>query len=319
MSGQAHWMKEAKHFGVMVHYISKTQPRSGEHEQDFNRMIDGFNLDKFMNQLKYTGADWLIFTLGQNTGYYCSYNRYLEGIAPGFCSRRDLGLEIAVRVKEADMKFIAYLPAEVDGNEKLRGPFGWDLHPSDKSEFMIRYMAFVKDYAVKFGHLLDGWWFDGCYNTSEKKFTRTKGWDNSRFDRDLWFTNARSGNPKAAISMNPGANNMEYVFDIEDYLAGEALFGIYPPEHLPNGMQPHVLFWMDCKWGHYWHGPGEIEVPKVSEEELYEFIAACKQMGAAATINIGIYEDGSLAEESVEMLHSVSKRLDEMASNTSTE
>ncbi|KRF43665.1 alpha-L-fucosidase [Paenibacillus sp. Soil787] len=311
MSGNAIWMKEVKHFGVMVHYLSHTQPRSGEHEQDFNRMIDKFDMETFMEQFNHSGADWLIFTLGQNTGYYCSYNKYLESIAPGCCSRRDLALELAVRVKESGNKFIAYLPTEVDANvEKLREAFGWDLHPSDKSEFMKKYMIFVKEYSDKFGRLADGWWFDGCYNAAEKSFLRTREWDNTRFDRDLWFAAVRSGNSEAAISMCPGANSMNYVFDTEDFLAGEADFGKYPPEELPTGMQPHVLFWLDCSWGH-WDAPGEIVPPKVSEDELYEYIVACKMRGAAATINIGIYEDGSMAEKSVEMLHRVSKRLDE--------
>ena len=175
---------------------------------------------------------------------------------------------------------------------------------------MQKYMMFVKEYSDKFGRLADGWWFDGCYNAAEKSFLRTREWDNTRFERDLWFAAVRSGNPEAAISMCPGANSMKYVFDTEDFLAGEVDFGKYPPEELPAGMQPHALFWLDCSWGH-WDAPGEIVPPKVSEDELYEYIVACKMRGAAVTINIGIYEDGSMAEKSVEMLHRVSKRLDE--------
>lgn len=311
MSGNAAWMKDANHFGVMVHYLSHTQPRSGEHEADFNRMVDRFNMPKFMEQIKYTGADWLIFTLGQNTGYYCSYNKFLESIVPGSCSKRDLGLEVAARVKEAGMRFIAYLPTELDASvDRMREAFGWDAHPSDKSEFMGKYMEFVREYANKFGSLIDGWWYDGCYNADEKDFVRTKGWNNARFDQELWFAASRAGNPEAAIAMCSGANGLKYVFETEDYLAGEASFGTYPPAVLPGGMQPHALFWIDCAWGH-WEAPGEIVQPKVTEDELYEFILSCKQTGAAVTINIGIYEDGSLAEKSVEMLHRVAKRLDD--------
>lgn len=110
--------------------------------------------------------------------------------------------------------------------------------------------------------------------------------------------------------MCPGANSMKYVFDMEDFLAGEADFGKLPNEELPAGMQPHALFWLDCAWGH-WDAPGEIVPPKVSLEELFDYIVSCKQKGVAVTINIGIYEDGSMAEQSVEMLHQVSNLLDE--------
>ena len=75
---RADWMA-AGSYGVMVHYIVSPGGESrAEKTADFNRVVDAFDLDGFIGQFMSTGADWLIFTIGQNTNYYCSPNPWLD-------------------------------------------------------------------------------------------------------------------------------------------------------------------------------------------------------------------------------------------------
>ena len=64
------WMKGK--YGIMVHWL---YPYFGG---DVDEIVGGFNIDTFMSDFESSGAEWLIFTAGQNTGAYCSPNKALE-------------------------------------------------------------------------------------------------------------------------------------------------------------------------------------------------------------------------------------------------
>jgi len=59
------WLKEAK-FGVFVHYLGEGP--------NWNERVESFDVEKFVEQLQRTATGYLILTLGQNSGYYCSPN-----------------------------------------------------------------------------------------------------------------------------------------------------------------------------------------------------------------------------------------------------
>lgn len=301
--GEVKWMQEKK-YGIMVHYLSNIQPREQKNFlNDWNSMVDYFDVKQFVDEIERMGAGWVIFPFGQNTGYYCSPNSVLEQMVPGSCSKRDLMYELGVELKKRGIRLIAYLPSEMDSNtEAFREKMGWDIDLEDKSIFQKRYECVIREWAVKMGSLLDGWWFDGCYNSYEKDFLRTQGWSNKRFNYEEWKEAACAGNPQAIIAMCPGAEAMKYAFSEQDYLAGEANTLNHVPEGpLIDGMQWHCLIWLDCKWGH-WEQPGEICAPRFTDEEIRTFYNGCKEKRGAVTWNIGIYQDGKLAQKTVEQI-----------------
>ena len=298
---RADWMAQGS-FGIMVHYLISPPGDTAEQKTaEFNRIVDGFDLDAFIAQFESTGADWLIFTIGQNTGYYCSPNEFLDNAAPGHTSRRDLILQIAQRLDALGKRFIAYLPSEVNAQtEEIHQAFAWN--PADQSEFQRRYQQFVRDYAVKSGKLLDGWWFDGCYT-----------WDvfhNSLYDWPAWISAARAGNPGAIVAYNDGAfciGKLKPVTLLEDYHAGEVHMLVdgqiklghdddsplyLPTERFIDGVQWHALVPVDSTFegGAPYH---------YSDEELFEFVRRCKSVGGAVTLNLPIGHDGIVPEESI--------------------
>lgn len=290
----AKWM--AGNYGIMVHYLPESAPRSGKKETDYNKMADRFDVELFVSKMKEMGAKWVIFPFGQNSGFYWSPNKVMEKYAPGHCANRDLVMEIAVALHKEGIRFIAYIPSEMDHQgEELRKAFSWN-ESADKKEFMRKYNEFLREYGEKFGELLDGWWFDGCYDAKEKPWVPTKDWDNSRFDAS--FVDAiMAGNENRAFAMCTGANLMGHVMEEEDYLAGESGADRFPSEYQLGPLQWHCLFWADCPWGHT--KVGEMEPPKFSDEYLYNYVHRCMDEGGGVTINIGIYEDGTLGEKMV--------------------
>src|SRR5688572_2633232 len=96
---RAKWMSGRA--GIMVHWIAPGPwPEIGERISDLDRAVDAFNLPRFLDQVDQMNPEWVVFTLGQNTGYYASPNATLDALAgPGHASKRDLALEMATALK----------------------------------------------------------------------------------------------------------------------------------------------------------------------------------------------------------------------------
>jgi hypothetical protein len=50
-----------------------------------------------------------------------------------------------------------------------------------------------------------------------------------------------------------------------------------------------------------------METPWLNADDLAKYIKACMQNGGAVTINVGIYQEGTFGEESLDVLRSVKK------------
>jgi hypothetical protein len=228
-----------------------------------------------------------------------------------------LVLEIAQRLHKNGKRFIGYLPSEANAPVALHEAFQWN--PKDQSGFQKRYTTFVREYAERYGKLLSGWWFDGCYT-----------WDvfpNSTYDWPLWADAARAGNHDAALAFNDGSfciGKTQPLTPLQDYTSGEAnaihdgavcLGGdekaptFMPKSRFVEGTdcQWHALLPIDCFWGH--NQPGPMEPPKYSDENLFRFVKNFKSVQGAVTLNVGIYQEGHIGEKTLAQLKRLSKSL----------
>lgn len=84
------WM--SGRFGLMCHWLFPgVMPENGEPARSLDEAVDKFDVSHLVEDVESTGAEWLIFTMGQNTGYYVSPNAVMDTLAgPGHGSRRDL-------------------------------------------------------------------------------------------------------------------------------------------------------------------------------------------------------------------------------------
>jgi hypothetical protein len=316
----------------MVHYIITP---SGDSEQarqdDFNRHIDAFDIDGFIAQFESTQADWLLFTFGQNSGYYCSPNPVLDERLSGRTSRRDLMLEIAERVKGLGKRMLLYLPAEVKGqSDAVRQAFAWQ--DGNLVDFMTVYLDFVQAYSIKFADRHDGWWFDGCY---EHHYT-SPGWDWQR-----WLDAARAGNDKSIVAFNDGAfctGKFAPVTPLEDYHAGEVHLldeGQIRADYLhlrttlrdgkkilPGGDAEPVYYMPAERFidGVQWHALCPIDSsfnPRLyhlsySDDFLFKWVADCKRVGGAVTLNAPIdISNGRIPDSTIRQLQRLGKFLNQ--------
>jgi hypothetical protein len=349
------WM--AGHYGIMVHWLYPVIfPEQGKPPRTLDEAVDQFNLKRLLEEFTATGADWLLFTIGQNSGFYASPNSVIERQAgPGHCSRRDLVMELATEVHRLGKRFISYLPCEVAGNKTMQPGFAWNTQEgTDQAEFQRRYLLAIREWSERLGPLLDGWWFDGCY---EWLIFNLK-----HMDWPAWFAATRAGNPDCAGAFNDGSlcNGLTQPLNPEqDYISGEteALvngrillgrpdtpmlrgFGIqssYEQQTIPTFLpsqrfvpgtrsQFHSLLPIDSFWGHgnvhadwlpeglfQFMDPkltaGPMEPPIYSDDELAGFLTNCLKAGGAVTLNVGIYLEGHLGQETVQQLARISRRI----------
>ncbi len=88
-------------YGVFFHYLYDS--------------TESFHVPIFVEAVLRTGADYVFFTLGQNSGHYNAPNPVYDhytGYAPGqMCSARDLPMEIADALAEHGIPLMLYLPS----------------------------------------------------------------------------------------------------------------------------------------------------------------------------------------------------------------
>jgi len=329
------WMKGK--YGLMVHWLAP-QPAKGPFISDFSKAVDAFDLKRFLNDFDQSGAEWIIFTIGQNLGTYASPNSVIDSLCgPGHTPKRDLVLEIAKAMKQRGKRFIAYLPCEVRGNETMKKGMGWlDQPNTDQALFQERYLKAIKEWSDRYGSNCDGWWLDGCYT-----------WDafpNKFMKWEEWYNALRSGNKDAAIAFNDGSYCIGITKPIVsdyDYLSGETevlidgkiRMGREPQSSLFMPEQAyvpgthclyHALVPIDVNWGHPNQWPAwanvpfkpvypkkqdEMQLPVYSDNDLQKFVGDFTKVGGAVTLNVGIFQEGHFGKETVKQLQRLKKTI----------
>ncbi|MBI2301748.1 MAG: hypothetical protein HYU66_22830 [Armatimonadetes bacterium] len=322
---RAVWMVQGS-FGVMTHYLIQPQGATPEERTtELNRIVDRFDVERCVGQIEETGADWVIFTLGQTTGYLCSPNAVLDARAPGRTPRRDVVMEIAERLARSGKRLILYLPAEQNADPVIQAALA-----AGTEGYTERYFEFCRAWSLKLGKLLSGWWFDACGPHPDAY------WQG-------WMTALRAGNPDSAVAFSGAefccGGPVNPVCKLEDYHAGEIHLledGQIRRDFLPPGGdivvtpdrklrlrgQEARLYLPDGPFldGVQWHCLLPLDLtfnPAVpnqfchyTDKELLAFVRAVKQVGGAITINVPIeVESGHIPEDSQQALVRLGRNL----------
>ena len=303
---KAVWMAQGR-YGIMVHYLVRPQGNTpAEKTADLNRIVDQFDLKYFLKQFDEAGADWLIFTLAQGTGYLSSKNEFIDSLEKGYTPNRDLVTEIGTALHKRGKRMIVYLPGAHTGAD----PTVKRLLNLGSEGYADRHNKFIRHYSRKLGKLLDGWWFDSCKPQSAEAWQK---------EMDA----CRSGNPDSVIAFSgaefcASGGQLKPRCPIEDYHAGEIHLledskirtdFVYPPgediiinadRKLRKKGQEAKMYTPDSQFidNVQWHGLLPIDLtfnPAIpnqychyTDQELFKFVDAVKCVGGALTINVPI-------------------------------
>lgn len=279
----AKWFHDAK-YGIFTHYLGAGP--------DWNDQVNKFDVEFFANQIKRAQAKYLIFTLGQNSGYYCSPNAVYEKYA-GYqtgerCSKRDLPMEIADALAKRGIRLMLYLPSRAPQQDKQAMQGLGDVNENEPApqEFTKRWSEVIAEWSNRYGRKISGWWFDGSYNT--------KGWDDlsKPYNWNTWASACRSGNPDSLIAFNRGADIKKAFIRLseqQDYTAGEQnQFEATPSTNsAPKGMQWHILSYLGSSWA-------RADGPTNRDDYMIGYVKSVIAEGGVVTIDVNVSGDGHI-------------------------
>jgi alpha-L-fucosidase len=318
---RAAWMADAR-FGVMNHYLEDWIARREKLEggrmtvEQWNDMVDRFDVAAHVSQIESTGAKYHIFTIGQNSGFYVSPNATYDrivGISPSHCSRRDLIADLSDALHARGIKLIVYLPSGAPGGDAVaREKLQWHGGGANANrEFQRNWEAVIREWSTRWGRKIDGWWYDGCY------------WPNTMYrskeppNFESFAAASRAGNPDGVVAFNPGVVYRTIsITPYEDYIAGEVdQPERWTPRRNADGKQDGTRIQMLSYLGDRW---GFGETPRFSTEQAVAFSRKVFDAGGAVTWDVPIGRDGTIARPFLDQLTAIGTALRNAAATRTT-
>jgi hypothetical protein len=190
--------------------------------------------------------------------------------------------------------------------------------------FLERWPAVLREFAVRYGEKVSGWWIDGC-------FRRPYGYNESTLE--VFREAVRAGNPRALVALNNGVHHPigsatagDRISNWEDFTAGESDdFTEIPRSRFVSGppsdptaanvtAQWHTLSFL----GPQWAAPGlcvccKLEVclhttcedpacKPLSAADVGKYTRAVNSVGGVVTIDLQLLRNGSMNAQQVDFL-----------------
>jgi hypothetical protein len=287
MRANTDWFRDTQ-WGVFIHYLAglpSADDPAGCTVESWNQRIDGFDVEGLAQQLADIRAGYLFITLGQNSGFMLSPNATYDALVkrtPSRLSRRDLVADLSAALARHDIPLLVYTPSHApaldpDAVAGLQCTPTWDascwqLKPgtytvdagTDErlSTFQRHWEAVIREWSLRWGKSVRGWWFDGCYKADLMY----------RHPNEPNFGSlaaaVKAGNPESLVAFNPGVKVPVICYsEHEDYTAGEVADSFpvcmdshwgrptkpekywgMPIRRFVNGAQYHLLTFMGPYW-----------------------------------------------------------------------
>src|SRR5258706_3707099 len=283
------WLSKAG-YGLMVHWTSQSVGRDGTNKP-FAQAVWGFPLDLVFGNVEATGAGYVLFTVGHAQPYCPAPLSSWEKNHPRKTTKRDLIAEMAQALNPKGIKLMCYFPTHVIGK-----------YPKASSEEFTQITSdILKEFGDRYGDKVAGYWFDGFYQCFEK-------YPDFSF-RDFYKV-CKAGNPNRIIAVNSWI--YPNVTEWQDYWAGEPASPVALPVAGPNARGPRqglpyqALLIMEPYWVQQ---KVEMPRPQFDAQKLGDYISGCMKNGGAVTINLGIYQDGSVDPRALDVLKEVRQRI----------
>jgi hypothetical protein len=288
-------------YGVMFHWTDFTQPRDST-KKSYLDAVNDFDVSAFASLISETGAAYVIFTLNHAHPHCPAPIKSWEAIHPGWTTRRDLVGDIADSLEKRGIKFLLYINSPVLTMLGDIGTNGFYKLGSSEERFTEIHRNVLSEMGSRYGDKLAGYWFDSWYQSLAAY---------PDIPIDAIYRYCKVGNPDRITAFN------FWVFPVltpwQDYWAGELDSLQYPftsryiQRGAGAGLQAHGLLSLLPSWVHSESGP--IPPPQFSAENLIAYVKANMECQAVTTINIGIYQDGTIEESSLDMMRQLRRAI----------
>jgi len=313
------WFKDAG-YGLMFQWTNRAAPPLGP-IKDWKQKVDDFDIDAFVEMVDSTGAAYVVWSITWGQQYLSAPIASLDRLISDRTTKRDLLGEMADRLHERDIKLIFYYhygyecyhSRDMEWLEAVGG-----LKP-DKTDLYENLMGIIAEIGERYGDKLHGWWFDGGARYYNCHFDGSSGAEGILTAPFSEFSQAaRMGNDQRILAYNSWIKPR--VTEYQDYYGGEGRKSFDPTSleegtfdsGRQEGLQAHGCFILEKRWGHIEMNT-TIPKPKYTVEQLTGFVQQAQANRYPLSINLEMYEDGSVSPESLsalrELKSSVRERL----------
>lgn len=280
------WFSRAG-YGIMVHWTSASLPRKGP-SRPYSLAVEQFDVEGFVRQVARTGASYALFTLNHADPCCPAPIPAWEALHPGWTAKRDLVMELATALEACGKRLMLYVNCDIYGRM-------WQCQT--REEFLERILPPLRAIGERYGRHVAGYWFDTWFAAFDRF---------GDFPMEKVREAATAGHPGRICCFN------SYIFPsvsrYQDFWSGEVV-DIVRPADAPvmqwgpgKGLPYHMLLVMDdMGWVHDQQDTA-IAPPRFSVGELGAYLKQTMAHGGTATVNMGIYQEGLMSGESVELL-----------------
>jgi hypothetical protein len=279
------WMSDSG-YGLMFHWTSQSVQSDGS-KKTFDSAVKDFDVTKFGEMVNQTGAGYVMFTIGHAEQYCPAPIKAWEILHPSKTTSRDLIMEIADELGKYDIRLMLY----------LNSPLLAGLGKVDTRGYYKNHKAVLSEIGNRYKQKIAGYWIDSWYQGFEEY---------PDFNFKALFRLFKIGNRDRVFCLNSWI--YPAVTPWQEYWAGETASPVALPQNgfMKDGPVPdlpyHALLIMEPYWV---QEKAEMPDPRFTAEELGKYITECQENGGAVTVNLGIYQDGTVGQKALQVMKEV--------------
>jgi len=296
------WFAKAG-YGVWFHFLDLTTPRRGP-RKPYAQAVDDLDVEALASLVAETGAAYVILTTNHGDPTCPAPIRSWEELHPGWTTRRDLIADFAGALNRRGKRLMLYMNCPGLGDLVQPSSGAVDRPKYSEQRYAEILVKVFTEFGLRYGDRVAGYWLDSWFQTTES-------YPNLPFaalDRAV-----KAGYADRMVAYN------YWTFPIEtewqDYWAGELTdlplkrFGSrYIRRGAGKDLQAHAAIRLDDPWFHITPNT-DILPPRYTATQLTEYIRTCMEDQAAVTFGVGIYQDGTISDASLQVLREVRRAI----------
>ena len=290
------WMMESG-YGLMFHWTSESVQPDGS-LKSYEEAVNEFDIERFAGMVEETGAGYVFLTIGHAESYCPAPIKSWEKCHLGMTTERDLIMEIADALAEKNIRFLCYINGPLGFNLDVRGDSPTE---KEKKEFVDNFNSILAEMGERYKDKVAGYWFDSWYQIFEE-------YPEVPFEE--FHAATKIGNKDRIMCLNSWI--YPPVTPWQEYWAGEvgSPIGLPVNGYLEDGpvtdLPYQALLIMDAPWV---QKNAEMREPRFTSEELAGYIKDCMKNKGAVTVNLGIYQDGTVGEKALQVMREVRNQI----------
>ena len=223
------WLAKCR-YGIGVHWTAQTVPRHGA-PLPFQKAVDAFDVQRFVDQLIHAGADYLLFTSTHALQMLPAPHPVIDKILPGRTCKRDLIAKLADALAAKGMPLLIYYNHSCNQKDDPSWEQAVGYHDRDKSRFAQNLLEIVGWMGEWYKDKIKAWWFDSPYSLDSRGpySSVTTDMNGFQFPWERFTIAAKLGFPDRLVTYNAGVNQTFLYTTHQDYWAGEMVDLKHPP------------------------------------------------------------------------------------------